>query len=43
MLADRVVLVLHDTNTHPYQSVSWAFETTDGYVHQVVERQMVND
>lgn len=29
--------------THPYQSVSWAFETTDGYVHQAVERQMVND
>lgn len=41
MLADRVVFVLHDT--YPYQSVSWAFETTDGYVHQVVERRMVND
>jgi hypothetical protein len=42
MLADKVVLVLHDTNTHPYQSVPWAFETTDGFVHQVVEREMVN-
>lgn len=40
---DRTVLGLHDTNTHPQQFAWWAFETADGWVHQVAERKMVNE
>jgi O-methyltransferase len=40
---DRTVLSLHDTNTHPRQFAWWAFETADGWVHQVAERKMVNE
>ncbi len=43
MISDKTVIAIHDTNTHPYQSVGWAYETEDGWVHQPVERQMVND
>jgi hypothetical protein len=40
---DRTILGLHDTNTHPYKGCWWAFETADGWVHQVAERKMVNE
>jgi protein-L-isoaspartate O-methyltransferase len=43
IITDRTVLALHDTNTHPYQVVPWAYETADGWVHQPVERRMLNE
>lgn len=36
------VLALHDTNTHPRQTVNWAYATSQGWVHQPAERRMVN-
>jgi predicted O-methyltransferase YrrM len=43
MITDKTVLALHDTNTHPYQSIDWAYETEDGWIHQRPEREMVNE
>ncbi len=43
LLTDRTVLALHDTNLHPYQSAGWAYQVEGGWVHQTVERRMVND
>lgn len=40
---DHTVLTLHDTNTHPFKSVPWAYPSSQGYVHQAAERKMVND
>lgn len=42
MLSDRCIIALHDTNTHPSKVVDWSYLTSDGYVHQPVERKMVN-
>lgn len=42
MINDHTVLLLHDTNLHPYKKVPWAYQVDDGFVHQAVERQMVN-
>lgn len=44
IITDRTVVALHDTNVHPRQVVPWAVELPDGggWVHQSVERQMVN-
>ncbi len=41
------VIALHDTNLHPVKRPDWAYpvvesDGTRGYVHQPVERQMVN-
>lgn len=43
LINDRTVLVLHDTHLHPQQFVSWAYPIAEGFVHQAVERRMVND
>lgn len=43
MITDRTILALHDTNLHPTQSAPWAYEIEGGWVHQAVERRMVND
>jgi hypothetical protein len=43
MVTDRTLLALHDTNLHPTQSVSWAYQVEGGWVHQAVERRMVNE
>ena len=43
IIDETTILALHDTNTHPFKSVSWAYATEQGYVHQVAERAMVND
>jgi hypothetical protein len=36
------LLVLHDTNLHPYKTVPHAYEIEGGFVHQPDERKMVN-
>lgn len=42
LITDRTVLALHDTNTHPYKVVP-GYQVADGtWVHQQVERVMVN-
>lgn len=43
MIVDRTVLAFHDTNLHPTKKVSWAYQVEGGWVHQVVERRMVNE
>jgi hypothetical protein len=46
LIGDRTLLVLHDTNLHPRQFVPWAYPVDAeeaGFVHQPVERAMVND
>ncbi len=43
LISDETILALHDTNTHPYKVVDWAYAPSDGYVHQAAERRMVND
>lgn len=43
LIDEQTVLALHDTNTHPYKAVSWAYPVSQGYVHQAAERKMVND
>ena len=43
LIISHTVLALHDTNTHPYKSVHWAYPVSQGYVHQAPERKMVND
>lgn len=43
MINDSTALVLHDTNLHYSKFSSCAQECQDGYIHQEVERRMVND
>jgi predicted O-methyltransferase YrrM len=43
ILTDDTVLAFHDTNFHPTQTVPWAYPVEEGWVHQDVERRMVND
>lgn len=42
IITPRTVLALHDTNVHPYKAVDWAYPVPSGWVHQAVERRMVN-
>ena len=42
IIDDHTVIALHDTNTHPSPAPS-NYPTSQGYVHQPVERRMVND
>lgn len=43
MVSDETVLALHDTNLHPTKTCTWAYPVEEGWVHQDVERRMVND
>jgi hypothetical protein len=43
MVDNNLIIALHDTNTHPQQFVPWAYETSQGWVHQKAERMMVNE
>ncbi len=44
IVTDDTVLALHDTNLHPHKFVGWAYLIEPrGFVHQAVERRMVND
>lgn len=43
VVTDHTVLALHDTNTHPSQTVPWAYQVDEGHwIHQAAERRMVN-
>lgn len=43
IIDSKTVLALHDTNTHPFKSVEWGYQDKEGgYIHQPVERHMVN-
>jgi hypothetical protein len=42
LIDDNTIIALHDTNTHPLQVCSWSYQTNDGWIHQPVERNMVN-
>jgi predicted O-methyltransferase YrrM len=47
LITDQTVIALHDTNLHPSKFAPWAYALRDadgvcGYVHQDVERKMVN-
>jgi len=43
IITDDTLLSFHDTNLHPKQIVGWAYPVEDGWVHQNVERRMVNE
>lgn len=43
IIDDRTVITLHDTGLHPHRWIGWAYEIEGGWVHQPVERQMVNE
>lgn len=42
IITDKTIIALHDTNLHPTKIVNWSYELEDGFCHQPVERQMVN-
>jgi predicted O-methyltransferase YrrM len=42
MINDHTIIALHDTNLHPLQVIDFAYPMDDGWVHQRVEREMVN-
>ena len=42
MITDETILILHDTGLHNDNFVGWAYEIPEGWVHQPVEREMVN-
>ena len=47
LITDETIIALHDTNLHPRKSAPWSYPIRDadgvcGYVHQDVERKMVN-
>lgn len=47
LIHDKTVIALHDTNLHPRKQAPWAYPVSDadgsaGFVHQAVERRMVN-
>jgi predicted O-methyltransferase YrrM len=47
LLTPDTVLALHDTNLHPRKTAPWSYPLEQdgqvvGYVHQAVEREMVN-
>ncbi len=43
MVNDETVLALHDTSLHPTKSCEWAYPIEEDWVHQDVERRLVND
>ena len=43
MITDRTVLAFHDTNLHPVKKAAWSYQIEGGWVHQAVERRMVNE
>jgi hypothetical protein len=43
MIVDRTVLAFHDTNLHPTQKTPSSYQVEGGWVHQHVERRMVNE
>ncbi len=43
LVEDHTIIALHDTNLHPEKHVDWAYPVEGGYIHQAVERRMVND
>lgn len=42
IITDDTILALHDTGLHPYKVVDWSYEIDGGWIHQAVERRMVN-
>jgi hypothetical protein len=43
LINDNTVIAIHDTNTHPLKYTKNSYQTSQGFVHQKVERKMVND
>jgi predicted O-methyltransferase YrrM len=45
LVHEDTVIVMHDTNTHPYQAAPWVYPAPDGrgWVHCPAERRMVNE
>lgn len=48
LITDDTVIALHDTNLHPRKTAAWSYPISDnngdaGFVHQDVERKMVNE
>lgn len=43
IITDDTIIALHDTNLHYIKTVPWAIPKDDGFIHQGVERMMVDD
>lgn len=43
LINDRTVIALHDTHLHPGPFIPWAYHIDQGWVHQEVERRLVNE
>jgi hypothetical protein len=43
LIDDDTIISLHDTNLHPNKHCDWAYRIGEGWVHQPVERMMVNE
>lgn len=48
LITDDTIIALHDTNLHPRKTAKWSYAISDnngdaGFVHQDVERKMVNE
>jgi predicted O-methyltransferase YrrM len=42
IITKSTIIALHDTGTHPFKTVPWAYLSDDGYVHQTAERRLAN-
>ena len=42
IITNDTILALHDTGLHESKFTGWSYEIPEGWVHQPVERQMVN-
>lgn len=43
LIHDKTVIALHDTGLHPFKCCDWSYRIDEGWVHQPVERLMVNE
>lgn len=42
VIDDRTIIAIHDTNLHPTKNTKSSYKINDGWVHQKVERMIVN-
>jgi hypothetical protein len=40
-ITNNTIIVLHDTNSHPF-NIGWSYKIEDKWIHQPVERKLVN-
>ena len=43
LIDEDTIIALHDTNLHPNKNCDWAYRIGEGWIHQPVERMMINE